>query len=155
MTRAKEFTVASLASAVIAFPLSALVPAVGPWFHYGYAPAADQEKVMNVFLSLRSQEPFIINFADLEGVIAFPSFHTVLAVLAAFALWPIPYVRWAGALVCTLIVVATVMTGWHYVVDVAAGVLIAAVSCQTARLFTRWGSRARGLINVESGYAVR
>ena len=92
---------------------------------------------MSVFLSLRSQEPFVIDFADLEGVIAFPSFHTVLAVLAAFALWPIPYVRWAGGLVCMLIVVATVMTGWHYVVDVAAGVGVAVVSCQLGRMFSR------------------
>jgi membrane-associated phospholipid phosphatase len=136
MTRAKEFSLASIASALIAFPLSALVPAVGPWHHYGYAPTAEQEKVMNVFLSLRGSEPFLIDFASVEGVIAFPSFHTVLAVLAAFALWPIPYVRWPAVLVATFIVVSTVTTGWHYGVDAIAGVILVLASCRLGMAIT-------------------
>ena len=44
------------------------------------------------------------------------------ALLAAFALWSLPYLRWPAAFVSTLIIISTVTTGWHYAADVAGGV---------------------------------
>jgi hypothetical protein len=134
--RAKEYLIAGIASAFLSFPLFALMPAVGPWRYHGYPPTPDQQKVTEIITALKSQESFVLDYFDFEGIISFPSFHTVLALLAAFALWSVPYVRWPAALLAGLIVLSTVTTGWHYLVDVWAGVVIAGVSCILAKGFT-------------------
>jgi PAP2 superfamily len=65
------------------------------------------------------------------------SFHTILAVLAGVALWSIPYARWLTALWAGLIVVSTVTTGWHYIIDVVTGAAIASVCVCLAKVYTR------------------
>src|SRR5262249_24118557 len=66
-----------------------------------------------------------------QGHEALPvEFSTVLAVVAAGALWPIPCVRWLATLTALFITISTLTTGWHYGVDVAAGALLALVCCR-------------------------
>jgi membrane-associated phospholipid phosphatase len=129
----KEFLIANVVSAVISLPLFAAFPAVGPWHYYGYAPNAEQARTTTILLALKSDEWFALDRANLAGIIAFPSYHTILAILTAIALWRIPYVRWFAAVLAFLIIVSTVTTGWHYLVDVLAGIVIAAVSLAAAR----------------------
>jgi membrane-associated phospholipid phosphatase len=129
----KEYILANVFSAVIAMPLFAAFPAIGPWYYYGYAPNAEQERTTQIFLALKSEAGFTLGHWNLAGIVAFPSFHTIMAVLSAVALWRIPYVRWFAALLAGLIVVSTVTTGWHYVVDVLAGLAIAALALAAAR----------------------
>jgi hypothetical protein len=138
-----EFFIACVVSIVILIPLFAAFQAVGPWHYYGYAPNAEQERTTRVFFALKSDEWLALDSSNSAGVVAFPSFHTILAVLSAIAFWRIPYVRWLAALLACLIVVSTLTTGWHYVADVLAGLAIAAVSMAAARGFTwldtKWG----------------
>jgi membrane-associated phospholipid phosphatase len=129
----KEYILANVFSAVIALPLFAALPAIGPWHYYGYAPNAEQERTTQIFLALKADAWFTLGRWNLAGIVAFPSFHTIMAVLSAIALWRIPYVRWFAALLACLIVVSTVTTGWHYVVDVLAGLAIAALALVAAR----------------------
>jgi len=49
-------------------------------------------------------------------------------------LWPIRGLRIVGVAMAGLVVVSTVSTGWHYVVDVIAGFAMAAVALGIARL---------------------
>jgi len=138
MRRAKEYLIAGVAAAALSIPIFALLPARGPWCHYGYPPTPEQEKVTQIIDALKNSDGFVINFLAPEGVISFPSFHTILALLAAYALWAVPYVRWPVALLAGLIVLSTVTTGWHYLVDVGAGVLVAVTSCAAGKAYTRW-----------------
>jgi len=78
----------------------------------------------------------VLDLAYRDGLICFPSFHTILAVLAGVALWSIPYLRWAAAALAALIVVSTVTTGTHYVVDVVAGLGVAFVAFGVAKGYT-------------------
>jgi hypothetical protein len=142
MGRAKEFCMACLGSTVISLPIFALVPALGPWNHYGYEATPPQAQVERLLLTLRGEEPFTVNLSDLDGIISFPSFHTILALLAAFALWPIRYIRWPAAILAVLIVVSTLTTGWHYVVDILAGLVVTAAACGLARGYTWLESRS-------------
>jgi membrane-associated phospholipid phosphatase len=68
-----------------------------------------------------------------SGAVCCPSFHVIWAILSAQALssfrWLKPVV-WPYA---ALVLISTVTTGWHYVVDVFAGVLISAVAVWAAR----------------------
>src|SRR5262245_60537148 len=43
--------------------------------------------------ALRSGAMSVVRLDDLEGLITFPSFHTANAILFAWALWPVRYLR--------------------------------------------------------------
>jgi membrane-associated phospholipid phosphatase len=137
MDKAKEFAIASLAAAAVSIPLLAFFQAAGPWSIYGYAPSPEQAGMTRTLLALRSGEAFELDLGNHDGLICFPSFHTVLAVLCCVALWPVPFVRWPSAIVAGLIVLSTVTTGWHYIVDVLGGLIVAAAALAAARGYLR------------------
>lgn len=141
MRAAKQYAIACVVSAMISMPLFGVFQAVGPWIHYGYSPQLDQSNYLNMFHKLKSSGPALLDVSFRDGLICFPSFHTVLAVLAAYALWRIPYLRWTTAIWATLIVVSTVTTGTHYVIDVVAGVAVAVLSIGAARGYSALESR--------------
>ncbi len=64
----------------------------------------------------------------LGGLIAFPSFHVAWSVLAMYAASPWPRLCAAVIILNMLVIASTVLLGWHYLVDVPAGILLAA-SC--------------------------
>jgi membrane-associated phospholipid phosphatase len=142
MERAKEYLVAGVISAALGLSLFALMPAVGPWTQYAYPLRPDQERCAEILTSLRTQHEPTLVFSNTDGIVALPSFHTILALLAAFALWKIPYVRWPAALLALAIIVSTMTTGWHYLVDVIAGILLALIACAGAKGYTWLERRA-------------
>jgi membrane-associated phospholipid phosphatase len=76
----------------------------------------------------------------LGGLIAFPSFHVAWSVLATYAALPRRSLFGTVAVFNVLVIASTVLLGWHYLVDVPAGMLLAA-SClwageRTHRTFT-------------------
>jgi hypothetical protein len=144
MRRAKEYLITGIVSALITFPVFAAFQAEGPWSQYGYPPRADQQRYMATFTEVKADRWVELGFSHTDGLITFPSFHAVLAVLAAFALWPIRRVRWPAAVLAGLIVISTVTTGWHYTADVVAGLVIAALACAAAKGFTRLEARVTG-----------
>jgi hypothetical protein len=137
MQAAKEFSIASVVSAVVSLPVFAVFQAVGPWAYYGYRPLIDQTAYMSLFSELRSHHVLTLDLSYGDGLISFPSFHTILAVLAAAVLRDIRFVRWPAACLGTLIVISTMTTGSHYVVDVVAGLVVAAGAHYAARVYSR------------------
>lgn len=141
---AQEYVLSCVASVMICFPFFAVFHAYGPWVAYNFEPNPNQTEFMHVFQMLLSQDTFVMDLGYVHGLLCFPSFHTILAVLAGIALWSVPYLRWPAALWSALIVVSTVTTGWHYVVDVAAGLVVVLVSVAAAKAYTwlerRWTS---------------
>lgn len=102
-------------------------PAVGPWTMEGYAPSQEQAAVAAYLLRLRSPFPVQADMVN-AGIVSFPSFHTVLAVMAAFALRGIRILWVAAWIICGLICISTITTGWHYGIDVIAGLVLSVVS---------------------------
>lgn len=137
MQTAKEYVLAGAVSAALCLPLFAVFQVLGPWDAYGYAPTAEQANYLRTFAAAKADEVFAFDVNYHEGLITFPSFHTTLAVLAAVALWPFPWLRWPAALLAGLIAVSTVTTGWHYVGDTCAGLAVAVVSVLISKGFTR------------------
>lgn len=129
-------------TATIVLVVSIGVPAVGAMaFH---APDAAQTSNFNpksglwhveAFLGLRSGKLTVIDLKDLEGVVQFPSFHTVLAILVPYALRTIPMVFWPSAALNAVIIVSTLPEGGHFLVDVIAGAAVAAASIYAVRRF--------------------
>lgn len=63
----------------------------------------------------------------LGGMIAFPSFHVAWSALVTYAARPYRGLFRAAVVWNALVIVSTVLLGWHYVVDVPAGLLLAAL----------------------------
>ena len=61
----------------------------------------------------------------LGGMIAFPSFHVAWAALTTYAALPSRPLFRAIAALNALVVASTVLLGWHYLVDVPAGLALA------------------------------
>jgi hypothetical protein len=135
MEQAKEYALSCLVAALVSIPVLAVFQAVGPWSVYGFTPSPAQEGYTKVFLALKSDEPFALDLSYASGLITFPSFHAILAVLAALALRRTRFLRWPAALLALLIVVSTITTGWHYLADVLAGLLVALLSFGAARAY--------------------
>ena len=125
------FLIANMIAEFVAFPLFVLLPAIGPWAGYGFAGNAAQKICEASVWSLRAG-----GHGQSAGIVCFPSFHAIWAIFSAWALWRIKPLRIPACVLAFLIVLSTITTGWHYGVDVFAGILLAAISLECARTVT-------------------
>ena len=131
--RLTTFVVAFIGTTLITIAISALLPAVGPWVLFDLDPAMangflpTSSTSWPVFLGLRDGTFHTIHGMNSEGIITFPSLHAALGILFAAALWRTRGIKWAALALNGLMLVSTPAYGSHYVVDVIAGVLIAAL----------------------------
>ena len=133
--------IACLIAATAVMPVFACFHAVDPWDYYGFEPVIPSLSAKgNILASLKTDEWFHIDVTNRDGLITFPSFHVLLALLAAAALWPVRYLRWPVVVWASLIVISTVTTGIHYSVDVFGGLAMAVVAHLIARTYIRWES---------------
>ena len=79
---------------------------------------------LDLFYALRAGMPMAYGPFDNPGLIVFPSFHTCMALMIAYAFRDDPVMRWPALLYCVCTVVATVPMGSHYVADVIGGAAI-------------------------------
>ena len=122
----RHYLVATSISILLTLGLFALWPAIGPWTIEAFEPGKMQAQSGSYLSSLMSHT--VPDVPELAGIVAFPSFHVILAILSTRALWGIRKLRAFSAALCVAICISTVATGWHYVVDVFAGIAVAAVS---------------------------
>jgi hypothetical protein len=139
MKHAREFLLGNLVAFGIGVPLFALLPAVGPWYYYHLPPNPAQAACWVQLLSLRLPSPYLFQ-EQAAGVVCFPSFHVVWAILCAAALWGFRPIRIPVALLSTMIIASTLTTGWHYFSDVLGGIAVAAVSMAIARIYSVYRS---------------
>jgi len=144
---ARVFLVANIAAFSIGLVGFALLPAVGPWYGYHFAGTAQQMRCQSDLLLLRIPGP---NSIQAAGVVCFPSFHVIWAILCARALWGFKLVRIPLTVLATMIIFSTMTTGWHYFCDVLAGVIVAFLSIAIANAIN---SKASGAMKatVEGG----
>lgn len=62
------------------------------------------------------------------GMIAFPSFHVIWAILFAYACRNQKYLYYAMIVLNILVIASTLFLAWHYLADVIGGILVAWVS---------------------------
>ena len=76
------------------------------------------------------------HFAGIEakGLIAFPSFHTVMALLVPLALWPMRWVRWPAVTLNAAMIPAIIVHGGHFAIDLVGGAVLAVAVWS----FVRW-----------------
>lgn len=128
--QAQQFLTSNVIAFAVGLTVFALLPAVGPWWGYHFAPSAGQAECQQSLLLLRTSGPHVL---QPEGVVCFPSFHVFWAILCARTLWCFWPFRIPASLLSCLIVLSTMTTGWHYFVDVLAGCVLAVVAIAAAK----------------------
>ncbi|GJD74467.1 hypothetical protein CFIICLFH_2701 [Methylobacterium goesingense] len=140
----RMFAVLLLAVVLVA----ALVPAAGPFVHYGLVTVPDGSiETMGALWHLDALEHLragtlrVLALEDIRGLVTFPSFHVCLAVLTAWALAPIPILGPLAIALNAVVIVATLGAGGHYLPDLLAGFMLS-VAVIGGRAILR-GRRAR------------
>jgi hypothetical protein len=134
--RVDELLLAGILPIGIITPVMMLLPAVGAWSQHGVGIEPWRADI----LALRDHALPVIG--QTQGIISFPSYHTVLGVVLAYAArgqkWFVP------SLCLNLLLIAAVMTeGAHYGVDLLSGLGVAFVSVAATRWMLARTGRAR------------
>lgn len=132
--RNRQLLTAAAVGLLITTLVWTLLPAMGPFALQplpGTLPA-DIRYIPDVE-ALRAPGPDRFAVEELQGIIVFPSYHTVLGVLFV---WAHRGLRWSfpPVLLLNVLMLASVPSeGGHYLVDLLAGLLVAAVAIAVAR----------------------
>ncbi len=129
--RVDELLLATIFAIAIIVPINFLLPAVGAWSQHGVGI----EPWRSDILALRSHALLAVDRT--QGIITFPSFHTVCGVLlmnmARGRRWFVP------VLVLNVLLIASVMSvGAHYGVDMLSGLAVSWVAIAAARSMLAW-----------------
>lgn len=104
--------------------------------YYGFASLPD-------FISVRTAPLFTLSFNNASGIVTFPSVHAAAASLCAWAAWEVRPVRYAFVGWNVLMAASAISHANHYLVDVLAGIAIAALSVLVVNCSLYWMSRAK------------
>jgi hypothetical protein len=114
--------------------VSTLFPAKGPYAFYAGVESGTSalETVgatwhLEALSGLRSGAATSLALAEVRGLATFPSFHVCLALITAWALAPVPIVGPLAVLLNSMVVLATLGAGGHYLPDLLAGGAIGGV----------------------------
>jgi PAP2 superfamily len=116
-----------------------LLPATVPIAYYGFHSLIDQTRFIDHFTRLRSGTFTELRLNNIEGMISFPSFHVAGGLMVT---WAFRHHRgWFAALAVlnTLLIASTVLTGVHFAIDVVAAVVLFAGSVLLWRAWGRTG----------------
>jgi hypothetical protein len=107
---------------IVTIAALAIWPAVCAPAYYGFTSTIDTTRAIRQIKGLHEGTMTVVRFDDLEGLVSFPSFHVAGAILVTWAF------RHRRRILIPLIalniglVISTVITGEHYLVDVLASV---------------------------------
>jgi hypothetical protein len=76
-------------------------------------------------LNLLAHGPSRVSPFEVKGLIAFPSFHTVLAIFVTWYAWNIKFLRGLALALNLLVLMSIPIQGGHHVIDIAGGLVVA------------------------------
>jgi membrane-associated phospholipid phosphatase len=150
------------AGAAIAIGVWTLAPSFGAFSVYQLPPGVANHLALaldghyaKALVHLLATGPGRISPSDAQGLIGFPSYHAVLALLVAWYARTLPVVRWVALALNATVLVATPIQGGHHVVDVLAGFAVAALAILFASAAQRFAARSSAEIPLKIQPAAR
>ncbi|HEX4301153.1 MAG TPA: phosphatase PAP2 family protein [Rhizomicrobium sp.] len=136
------------AGAAIAIFVWTLAPSFGAFSVYDLPPAVASHLVLALdghyakeLIHLLATGPGRISPSQAQGLIGFPSYHAVLALLVVWHARKLPVIRWVALSINLVVLIATPIQGGHHVVDVLAGFAVAALAILLADSVLRLAAR--------------
>jgi hypothetical protein len=119
------------ATIVVCASISVVWPAKGAFAFFGY-PASLLEQLptgagiyhLQKFEYFRNGVSPLLSFANLQGVVTFPSFHCCLALMTIFATWNLKWIFPISLSWNALAIVSTLPIGGHYAIDLPCGAIL-------------------------------
>jgi membrane-associated phospholipid phosphatase len=138
--RLAEFLALLSVTSVAVGALMLLLPAAGAYAHFrpprelfdGFSGNAGMWHY-ETLMKLRTQSAPLLDFGQVEGLVTFPSFHTVLAIITAYAFRGFRFIAIPAVVLNGIVIVSTLPEGGHFLVDVIAGAIIAIVGIALVR----------------------
>jgi membrane-associated phospholipid phosphatase len=131
--RLETFVLRMMLAGIVTLGFFLFMPAEGSFRVHGFSPGAPQIRYLEHFHALRNGTQTVFNFSDVEGLITFPSFHTIWALLLTIACLHLPVIRVVAAVLNAAVLASTLTVGLHYLSDVLAGVVVCAFVCLATR----------------------
>ena len=103
-------------------------------------------KDRDLLLGLRSGAHRVVDLSHMTGIVSFPSYHAALPLILAWGVYPVRSLRLPAAVWAGLTISAAPLFGGHYVVDIMAGLMLAAVALGVAAQVSRTGEAAQGML---------
>jgi hypothetical protein len=139
--------------ALIAIAIWALAPSFGAISLSALPPEAAKLPLSldgdygKALVALLQNGPGYITPRELRGLIAFPSYHGVLALLMAWYGWHLRWLRWPLVLLNAAIIVSSPVQGGHHMIDMLASFPVATFSIFLA---ARCASKVAPMVNNSS-----
>jgi hypothetical protein len=138
--RVYRFCLAVAAGALIAIFFWAALPSLGAKSMYALPPSVESRLTLSVtaqygreLVALLHDGPGYITPSDLRGLIAFPSYHGVLALITAFYAWHVRWLRWPALAINLAVVISSPIQGGHHAIDLVASFPVAALALAIAQ----------------------
>jgi hypothetical protein len=137
--RIRAFFSIALIALVLTSALSVLAPAVGAFSRYGFQDRADWLHDLDV---LRGGVNLHFDFPAMVGVVTFPSFHAVLALLIIYGMRGTGFIFYPVATWNLMMLVSIPPIGGHYLVDIAGGAVVLLIAILVQRSVVRMFARS-------------
>jgi hypothetical protein len=106
------------------------------WAARNLGIALDGDYGRNLVLLLKNG-PGRISPSELRGIVGFPSYHTVQALVLIWYARHVPYVRWFSLALNIVVLIGTPIHGGHHLIDLGGGAVVAVVAVALADWIVR------------------
>lgn len=145
-----RFCIAMSVGALLCIATWSIGPSFGAISVYPLPAAASQmqlaldQNYAQILVGLLANGPGLISPVDVKGLIGFPSYHAVLALLTIYYAWPNKALRWPALVLNLTVLVATPIEGGHHLIDVLAAFPVSAIALFAAGEFRSRVATVRG-----------
>ena len=145
------FLIAFMVSALVTIAVWTAFPTFGAYAYYlalgtevSSAGLAVDPAYAHALIAMHAGQFAAVGFDTIVGLVGFPSFHTCLAVLCAFALWGVRGLGPLALAVNALVLFSVPAQGGHHLADIFGGLVAIAFAMWLARrVLARAGSAVR------------
>lgn len=121
-----EFVVQFMLSATLVILIAMPFPAESAYVHFGIHDP-DTASTVSDFALFRDGHAHPLNLSWVQGLVSFPSLHTILALSFAYTLRHVSVVFPLAVALNALMIVSTLTQGGHYLADVLSGLVAGAL----------------------------